>query len=121
METACSVVTTITTMPVALLELRRAGTITTVRLTTTRAAAGFAAGSLTDMLAKNEAQQKYLDGYNKGRSDAIKELYWVKRDAERPSAEQTVQRRYYEVPVPEHITTDGVLVAPHKRVIEVVE
>ena len=87
----------------------------------TGAAAGFAAGSLTDMLAKNEAQQKYLDGYNKGRSDAIKELYWVKRDAERPSAEQTVQRRYYEVPVPEHITTDGVLVAPHKRVIEVVE
>lgn len=85
------------------------------------AAAGYAAGSLTDMFARNEAEQKYLDGYNKGRSDAIKELYWVKRDAERPSADQTVQRRYYEVPVPEHITTDGVLVAPHKRVIEVVE
>lgn len=87
----------------------------------TGAVAGYAAGSLTEMFAKDEARQKYLDGYNKGRSDAIKELYWVKRDAERPSAEQTVQRRYYEVPVPEHITTDGVLVAPHKRVIEVVE
>ena len=87
----------------------------------TGAVAGYAAGSLTDMFAKQEARERYLDGYNKGRSDAIKELYWVKRDAERPSAEQTVQRRYYEVPVPEHITTDGVLVAPHKRVIEVVE
>ena len=87
----------------------------------TGAVAGYAAGSLTEMFAKDEAKQKYLDGYNKGRSDAIKELYWVKRDAERPSADQTIQRRYYEVPVPEHITTDGVLVAPHKRVIEVVE
>lgn len=87
----------------------------------TGAAAGFAAGAITDAFAKNEVRQKYIEGYNKGRSDAIKELYWVKRDAERPPEESLVQRRYYEVPVPEHITTDGVLVAPHKRVIEVVE
>ena len=83
--------------------------------------AGYAAGSISDSMAKQEVRQKYLDGYNKGRSDAIKELYWVKRDAERPSSESNVQRRYYEVPVPEHITTDGVLVEPRKVVIEVVE
>lgn len=87
----------------------------------TGAAAGFAAGAVTDAFAKNEVRQKYIEGYNKGRSDSIKELYWLKRDAERPPEESLVQRRYYEVPVPEHITTDGVLVAPHKRVIEVVE
>lgn len=87
----------------------------------TGAAAGYAAGAITDAMAKQEVRQKYLDGYNKGRSDAIKELYWVKRDAERPSSEANVQRRYYEVPVPEHITTDGVLVEPRKVTIEVVE
>ncbi len=85
------------------------------------AAAGFAAGAITDSMAQNEVKQKYLDGYNKGRSDAIKDLYWLKRDAERPASGEGVQRRYYEVPVPEHVTTDGVLVEPRKVVIEVVE
>jgi len=87
----------------------------------TGAVAGYAAASITDGMAKKEVREKYLDGYNKGRSDAIKDLYWVKRDAERPANEGSVQRRYYEVPVPEHITTDGVLVEPRKVVIEVVE
>ena len=87
----------------------------------TGAAAGYAAGVITDGMAKNEVRQKYLDGYNKGRSDAIKELYWVKRDAERTAGDGSVQRRYYEVPVPEHVTTDGVLVEPRNVVIEVVE
>lgn len=87
----------------------------------TGAVAGYAAGAISDGFAKNEVRQKYLDGYNKGRSDAIKELYWVKRDAERPSDDAVIQRRYYEVPVPEHVTTDGVLVEPKKVVIEVVE
>ncbi len=87
----------------------------------TGAVAGYAAGAISDGFAKNEIRQKYLDGYNKGRSDAIKELYWVKRDAERPTEDSSIQRRYYEVPVPEHVTTDGVLVEPRKVVIEVVE
>ncbi|MBK8041118.1 MAG: hypothetical protein IPK22_28885 [Verrucomicrobiaceae bacterium] len=87
----------------------------------TGAVAGYAAGAITDAMAKKEVRERYLDGYNKGRSDAIKDLYWVKRDAERPNSDSAVQRRYYEVPVPEHVTTDGVLVEPRKVVIEVVE
>jgi uncharacterized membrane protein YeaQ/YmgE (transglycosylase-associated protein family) len=87
----------------------------------TGAVAGYAAGAISDGISKNEVRQKYLDGYNKGRSDAIKELYWLKRDAERPSGTADLQRRYYEVPIPEHVTTDGVLVEPRKTVIEVVE
>jgi uncharacterized membrane protein YeaQ/YmgE (transglycosylase-associated protein family) len=88
----------------------------------TGAVAGYAAGAISDGISKNEIRQKYLDGYNKGRSDAIKELYWVKRDAERPTGgSESLQRRYYEVPIPEHVTTDGVLVEPRKAVIEVVE
>lgn len=86
------------------------------------AVAGYAAGAISDSMSQNEVRQKYLDGYNKGRSDAIKDLYWLKRDAERASTGgDGVQRRYYEVPVPEHVTTDGVLVEPRKVIIEVVE
>ncbi|MES2593949.1 MAG: hypothetical protein V4662_01365 [Verrucomicrobiota bacterium] len=87
----------------------------------TGAVAGYAAGAISDGISKNEIRQKYLDGYNKGRSDSIKELYWLKRDAERPAGNPDLQRRYYEVPIPEHVTTDGVLVEPRKAVIEVVE
>lgn len=87
----------------------------------TGAVAGYAAGAISDGISKNEIRQKYLDGYNKGRSDSIKELYWLKRDAERPAGNADLQRRYYEVPIPEHVTTDGVLVEPRKAVIEVVE
>lgn len=89
----------------------------------TGAVAGYAAGAISDGISQREVRQKYLDGYNKGRSDAIKELYWVKRDAERAATGEasSVQRRYYEVPVPEHVTTDGVLVEPRNVVIEVVE
>lgn len=87
----------------------------------TGAVAGYAAGAISDSFAKREVRERYMDGYNKGRSDAIKELYWVKRDAERPSEDSSIQHRYYEVPVPEHVTTDGVLVEPRKVVIEVVE
>lgn len=83
--------------------------------------AGGAVGMIGDGLAQKEVRQKYLDGYNKGRSDAIKDLYWLKRDAERPGGAADLQRRYYEVPVPEHVTTDGVLVEPRKVIIEVVE
>jgi hypothetical protein len=83
--------------------------------------AGGAVGMIGDSMAQREVRQKYLDGYNKGRSDAIKDLYWLKRDAERPGGAADLQRRYYEVPVPEHVTTDGVLVEPRKVVIEVVE
>jgi gas vesicle protein len=83
--------------------------------------AGGAVGMIGDSMAQKEVRQKYLDGYNKGRSDAIKDLYWLKRDAERPGGGADLQRRYYEVPVPEHVTTDGVLVEPRKVVIEVVE
>lgn len=83
--------------------------------------AGGAVGMIGDGMAQREVRQKYLDGYNKGRSDAIKDLYWLKRDAERPGGAADLQRRYYEVPVPEHVTTDGVLVEPRKVVIEVVE
>lgn len=88
------------------------------------AASGAIAGLVTDQVRKGEIQKKYDEGYAKAKSDAIKEFYWLKRDAQKGKAgseENPVQYRYYEVEVPAHTTSDGVFIDRHKRVIEVVE
>lgn len=89
----------------------------------TGAIAGAAAGAITDGFRKKEIQKKYDEGYAKAKSDAIKEFYWLKRDAQKTMKDQEppVQYRYYEVEVPAHTTSDGVLIDKHRRVIEVVE
>jgi hypothetical protein len=90
----------------------------------TGAAAGAIAGLITDQVRKGEIQKKYDEGYAKAKSDAIKEFYWLKRDAQKAKGngdDPPVQYRYYEVEVPAHTTSDGVFIDKHKRVIEVVE
>lgn len=90
----------------------------------TGAAAGLAAGVITDSFRKKEAEKKYDEGYAKAKSDAIKEFYWLKRDAQKTikgGDDPPLQYRYYEVEVPAHTTSDGVLIDRHRRVIEVVE
>jgi hypothetical protein len=90
----------------------------------TGALAGATAGLLTDSFRKRDAENKYAEGYAKAKSDAIKEFYWIKRDAQRTvngGDQPPMQYRYYEVEVPAHTTADGVLIDRHRRVIEVVE
>jgi hypothetical protein len=87
------------------------------------AASGAVAGLLTDQVRQGEVQKKYDEGYAKAKSDAVKEFYWLKRDAQKRGGDEgePVQYRYYEVEVPAHTTSDGVFIDRHKRVIEVVE
>jgi hypothetical protein len=93
----------------------------------TGAVAGLAAGAVTDAFRKGESERMYNAGYSKAKSDSIKEFYWLKRSAQKGSTsnsgseETPVQHRYYEVEVPAHTTSDGVLIEKHKRIIEVVE
>lgn len=85
---------------------------------------GAAAGLVTDQFRKGEIQKKYDEGYAKAKSDSIKEFYWLKRDAQKTMKggdDPPIQYRYYEVEVPAHTTSDGVLIDRHRRVIEVVE
>lgn len=90
----------------------------------TGAVAGMAAGAITDNFRKRDAEKKYDEGYAKAKSDSIKEFYWLKRDAQKTAKggeDPPVQYRYYEVEVPAHVTSDGVLIDRHRRTIEVVE
>ena len=86
------------------------------------AIAGYAGGVALDNAGKKSQKEHYATGYDKGRSDSTKLLYWAQRDAHaRKAGESNLEKRFYEIPVPAHITGDGVLVEPHNRVIEVVE
>ena len=93
----------------------------------TGAVAGLAAGAVTDAFRKGEVERKYNEGYAKAKSDSIKEFYWLKRDSQKNrngsngGDDPVVQYRFYEVEVPAHTTSDGVLIDKHKRIIEVVE
>jgi len=86
------------------------------------AVAGLGLGTVAQISRNKKNQKFYTTGYEKGRSDAIKTLYWAQRNAEREEEEETpVEYRYYEVPVPAYVTSDGVAIDSHRRVIEVVE
>lgn len=86
------------------------------------AVAGYAGGVALEKAGKKSEQAQYANGYDKGRSDSTKLLYWAQRDAHaRKAGDKNLEKRFYEIPVPAHITGDGVLVEPHNRVVEVVE
>jgi len=86
------------------------------------AAAGYAGGELLAVGDKNEDKTIYNTGYDKGRSDAIKQTYWMKKRLHRPDEMgEGLERKYYEIPVPGHVARDGAIIDPHTRVIEIVE
>jgi hypothetical protein len=65
--------------------------------------------------------------YDLGAGDTIKRLYWAQRTAQETgaSAEATppvpLQRRYVNIPVPEHIEPDGTIKEPSTQAVEVVQ
>lgn len=86
------------------------------------AVAGYAANEVFKASSEKSRKQQYVSGYDKGRSDATKMLYWAQRDTHRRAlGESTLEKRFYEIPVAAHMTRDGVLIEPHSRVVEVVE
>ena len=86
------------------------------------AAGGVAAGSLLNHWDENGKRNSFQSGYEKGRSDEIKRLYWIqKRMHEGESLGDGLYRSYYEIPVSEHVASDGTVIEPHTQVVEVVE
>ncbi len=86
------------------------------------AAAGAVAGTAFNYWTQSNERQAYAQGYQKGQSDEVKRLYWAsKRLHEGDELSGTFNRGYYEIPVPEHVTNDGVIVEAHTQVVEVIE
>ena len=64
--------------------------------------------------------QSYQTGYDKGRSDAVKQQYWLYVSMQQAKAGDDGQVRFYEVHLPEQVI-DGVIFQPttqHLRIEE---
>ena len=86
-------------------------------------AAGAGAGVLvseTLNYASNSAAEKARkDGYYKGRSDAVKQQYWIMVNQQRSAQQANQDIALYEIPIPEQ-EIDGVI-QPTTRVLRIQE
>lgn len=85
-------------------------------------AAGAAGGVLLSeggfYLASLQATNAYTAGYEKGRSDAVKQQYWilVNQQRQQNSAPQNIS--LYAIPIPEQ-TVDGVILNPTTKYLRI--
>ncbi len=88
-------------------------------------AAGAAGGVLVSeglyYASQKQAEKAYTAGYEKGRSDAVKQQYWILVNQQKEKAEQNQENvRYYEIPVPEQ-TIDGAILNPTTKLLRIEE
>jgi hypothetical protein len=78
-------------------------------------AAGAAGGVLLSegafYLANQQATNAYLAGYQKGRSDAVKQQYWIQVQQQQTQQTPPENVSLYAIPVPQQ-TIDGVILNP---------
>jgi hypothetical protein len=89
-------------------------------ITAAGAAGGVLASEGLHYAAGKEAQTAYQNGYNKGRSDAVKQQYWLMVNQQKSQGNQTDGVRYYEVKIPEQ-TVNGVILEPTTEYIRIGE
>jgi hypothetical protein len=87
------------------------------------AVAGAAGGVLVSegahYAARKQADKSYLNGYEKGRSDAVKQQYWLQVGQQKtPPSDPNV--RLYGIPVPEQ-TIDGAILQPTTKYLRIEE
>jgi capsule polysaccharide export protein KpsE/RkpR len=88
-------------------------------------AAGAAGGVLVSeglqYASQKQAEKAYTAAYEKGRSDAVKQQYWILVNQQKEKAEQNQENvRYYEIPVPEQ-TIDGTILNPTTKLLRIEE
>ena len=83
------------------------------------AAGGVLLGEGFQALQSSSQQKAATDGYTRGRSDGVKQLYWNLQSQQRDRT-PAPSCRLYEVTIPEH-WEDGVLVKPTTRVLRINE
>ena len=89
------------------------------------AIAGGAAGGVllsegANYLASKEADKSYKTGYDKGRSDAVKQQYWLYVSMQQAKAGSAGRVRLYEVHLPEQVI-DGVIFQPTTQYLRIEE
>jgi uncharacterized protein YcfJ len=79
------------------------------------AGAGVLASEALAQQADKKAEATYRTGYDKGRSDAVKQQYWLMVDSQRENS-GTASFSFYDIRVPAH-EQDGALLLPTTRTL----
>jgi len=92
-----------------------------VAITAAGAAGGVLVSEGLHYASQKQAEKAYTAGYEKGRSDAVKQQYWILVNQQKENAEQNQENvRYYEIPVPEQ-TIDGAILNPTTKLLRIEE
>ncbi|MEP6509137.1 MAG: hypothetical protein ABJC63_13015 [Gemmatimonadales bacterium] len=91
-------------------------------MTAAGAAGGVLLGETLNYANDAHARKAQLEGYNKGRSDAVKQQYWVGVNQQKATDEKAFDENtsLFEIPLPEQ-KIDGVLLKPTTRVLRIEE
>jgi hypothetical protein len=87
-------------------------------------AAGAAGGVLLSeglhYAAKKQSEKAFVSGYEKGRSDAVKQQYWILVNQQKQQNGPPDNVRLYAIPVPEQ-KIDGVTLKPTTKYLRIEE
>ncbi len=87
-------------------------------------AAGAAGGVLVSegvhYANRKQTENAFANGYEKGRSDAVKQQYWILVNQQKANAGERSKVRLYEIPIPEQ-NIDGVILKPTTKYLRIEE
>ena len=91
-------------------------------ITAAGASAGVLLGETLNFANDNHAKKAYTEGFDKGRSDAVKQQYWVMVNQHKAEEGKGFDENIslFEIPVPEQ-RIDGVILKPTTKILRIEE
>jgi hypothetical protein len=89
-------------------------------ITAAGAAGGVILSESLHYAAKKQSEKAFSSGYEKGRSDAVKQQYWILVGQQKSQNSSASSVRLYPIPVPEQ-TIDGVIMKPTTKYLRIEE
>ena len=84
------------------------------------AAGGVLLSEVLNSASDSHAKKAMLEGYNKGRSDAVKQQYWIMQAQQRSVLETQEEVSLFDIPLPEQ-QIDGALLRPRSATLRLRE
>ena len=91
-------------------------------ITAAGAGAGVLLGETLNFANDSHAKRAYVEGFDKGRSDAVKQQYWVMVNQQKAEEGKSLDENIslFEIPVPEQ-RIDGVILKPTTKILRIEE
>jgi hypothetical protein len=91
-------------------------------ITAAGGAAGALAGEALNYAGDSNEKKAYAKGFDKGRSDAVKQQYWVMVNQQKAAEGHEFDQHItlYDIPVPEQ-QIDGVILKPTTKILRIEE